>query len=106
MCPGGLVARYDNSIRNSSEDAHMVHQFLHCGERVRVCEKAWRLSVSAKAKAKAKADIEEMMWYVLAEYCGDLRGEEVPLFSLKEILHFWNEALRHEPPDIMLTLHG
>jgi hypothetical protein len=46
------------------------------------------------------------MCYVMAEFCGDLRGEEVPLLSLKGLLHFWNESLKHSPPYIMLTLHG
>jgi hypothetical protein len=68
----------------------------------KVCEEAW----AQAGETKIKSDIEEMMCYVLAEYCGDLRGEEVPLLSLKGLLHFWNESLKHSPPYIMLTLHG
>jgi hypothetical protein len=67
-----------------------------------VCEEAW----AAAGSPKSKADVEDLMCYVLTEFCGNLRGEEVPLLSLKGLLHFWNESLKHSPPYIMLTLHG
>eukprot|EP00956_Cyclotella_meneghiniana_P045397 scaffold366559_cov146-Cyclotella_meneghiniana.AAC.1 len=46
------------------------------------------------------------MSYVLIEFCGCLRGEEVPLLSLKGVLEFWEESIKATDPFIMLTLHG
>lgn len=55
---------------------------------------------------KERADLEELMVYVLAEFCGALRGEEVPLLSLAGLLHYWEETTQAKRPYIMLTLHG
>jgi hypothetical protein len=66
----------------------------------KVCEEVWA------SDPQRRADVEDLMCYILAEYCGDLRGEEVPLLSLTGLLQFWNESLKHSPPYIMLTLHG
>ena len=68
----------------------------------KVCQEQWAEATTHQAKS----DIEDLMCYVLMEFCGDLRGEEVPLLSLKGILHFWEESLASDPPYIMLTLHG
>jgi hypothetical protein len=41
----------------------------------KVCEEVW----AAATTALAKANVEDLMCYVLAEFCGNLRGEEVAL---------------------------
>ena len=38
-----------------------------------------------------RKDIEDLAVYVIMYYCGRLRGEEVPMISLKGILYFWEE---------------
>ena len=68
----------------------------------KVCQAVWETSRSEPEKR----DIEDLMCFVLMEYCGDLRGEEVPLLSLKGLLHFWWDTTVADPPYIMLTLHG
>ena len=68
----------------------------------KVCEEAW----DGAEDQGERADIEDLMAYVLMEFLGDLRGEEVPLLSLKGILEFWNETTAAKQPHIMLTLHG
>ena len=67
-----------------------------------VCQSQWEVS----ADEREKKDIEDLVSYVLMEFCGDLRGEEVPLLSLKGVLEFWEETTAADPPYIMLTLHG
>jgi len=51
-------------------------------------------------------DIEEMICFMLAEFCVALRGEEVPLIVLDGLLNFWDETRGSVPPYIMLTLRG
>lgn len=67
-----------------------------------VCEGLWSTSTSASEMA----DLEDFMCFVLMEFCGDLRGEEVPLLSLAGILQFWEDSTSAAQPFIMLTLHG
>lgn len=67
-----------------------------------VCEDLWAASTS---ESEAE-DLEDFMCYVLMEFCGDLRGEEVPLLSLAGILQFWEDSTKAAQPFIMLTLHG
>ena len=50
--------------------------------------------------------IEDVMCFVTFGFCNGLRGEEVPLVSLKGLLHFWDETLRADEPFIMTTLYG
>lgn len=66
----------------------------------KICE-AWAVA----GTDKSKADVGDLMCYVLAEFCGNLRDKEV-LLLLKGLLYFWNESLKHNPPYLMLTLHG
>eukprot|EP00956_Cyclotella_meneghiniana_P006987 scaffold9402_cov77-Cyclotella_meneghiniana.AAC.2 len=68
----------------------------------KVCEIKWRWAVSEDEKQ----DLEDLMSFVLMEFCGDLRGEEVTLLSLGGLLTFWDDALESSHPHIMLTLHG
>ena len=53
-----------------------------------------------------KRDIEEVVAFVLAEFCAALRGEEVPLIVMDGLLNFWDETRAATPPYIMLTLRG
>ena len=68
----------------------------------KVCEIKWRWAKDVKEKS----DVEDLMSFVLMEFCADLRGEEVPLLSLKGLLTFWEDTLSANTPYIMLTLHG
>ena len=54
----------------------------------------------------AKKKVEEMMPFVLMEFCACLRGEEVPLLSLQGLTTFWEETTTARDPFIMLTLRG
>jgi hypothetical protein len=66
-------------------------------------EETWR----AMGHEQQRERLEELMCYVLMSFGCGLRGEEVPLISLKGLLHFWNETRRDaEDPYIMLTLYG
>ena len=67
-----------------------------------VCELHWTKLVDEKDKA----DVEDFMVFVLMEFCGDLRGEEVTLLSLKGLMTFWHSTVSAEVPYVMLTLHG
>mmetsp|Transcript_35888 Transcript_35888/g.85574 ORF Transcript_35888/g.85574 Transcript_35888/m.85574 type:complete len:423 (+) Transcript_35888:1865-3133(+) len=50
--------------------------------------------------------LEELMCYVLIGFGASLRGEEVPLVSLRGMLYFWKETARAGEPHIMITLYG
>ena len=66
-------------------------------------DETWR----AMEHEQQRERLEELMCYVLMSFGCGLRGEEVPLISLKGLLHFWNETRRDaEEPYIMLTLYG
>lgn len=65
-------------------------------------ETDWR---DSDTEAEKKA-IEELAVFVIAEYCGGLRGEEVPLLSLKGMLTFWEETRLHRTPHVMMALKG
>ena len=68
----------------------------------KVCEIKWRWA----SGEEEKQDVEDLMSFVLMEFCGDLRGEEVTLLSLAGLLQFWEDSLNASPKFIMLTLHG
>eukprot|EP00956_Cyclotella_meneghiniana_P037677 scaffold142780_cov38-Cyclotella_meneghiniana.AAC.1 len=68
----------------------------------KVCELYWTRVLSIQDKT----DVEDFMVYVLMEFCGDLRGEEVTLLSLKGVLAFWHSTTVADVPFVMLTLHG
>ena len=68
----------------------------------KVAQDAWTNSASEEEKKK----VEELMSYVLMEFCACLRGEEVPLLSLQGLLTFWEETTTATTPFIMLTLRG
>jgi hypothetical protein len=53
-----------------------------------------------------KNKLEEVAVYVLAEYCGGLRGEEGLLISLAGMLKYWEATRTHANSHIMMTLHG
>ena len=48
--------------------------------------------------------IEEMTSFVLIGFRDGLRGEEIPLVSLKGLLFFWDENRADPDPFIMITL--
>ena len=50
--------------------------------------------------------IEEFMSFVLISFGAGLRGEEIPLVSMKGLLHFWDETRADPDPFIMVTLFG
>ena len=65
-------------------------------------DEAWRSSRSEKNKES----LEELMCYVLIGYGASLRGEEVPLTSMKGMLFFWEETQASTEPYIMIPLFG
>jgi hypothetical protein len=83
--------------QNEALTPDIIHALDH------VAEEEWNL-------AEPESDqrmIEDLMSFVLIEFCAGLRGEEVPLISLEGMLRFWHTttALR-ERPHVVLTLHG
>ena len=48
-------------------------------------EEDWEIT---KAEEQRK-DIEDLAVFVITELCGVMRGEKVPLLSLKGVLYFW-----------------
>ena len=68
----------------------------------RIVETRWQAAQSETERER----LEEVMCYTLCEFGAGLRGEEVPLISLKGLLTYWDETQRHETPHIMLTLQG
>jgi len=59
-----------------------------------------------QANEEERADIEDVMCYVMFEFCCALRGEEVPMISLRGLIEFWDEAASDPDPFIMVTLFG
>ena len=55
---------------------------------------------------KNKETLEELMSYVLIAYGASLRGEEVPLTSMKGMIFFWEETRTNEDPYIVIPLYG
>eukprot|EP00956_Cyclotella_meneghiniana_P007531 scaffold10178_cov23-Cyclotella_meneghiniana.AAC.3 len=68
----------------------------------KVVQDVWEASSEESERKK----LEELMAYVLMEFCACLRGEEVPLLSLQGLLTFWVETTTSEDPYVMLTLRG
>ena len=68
----------------------------------KVSQEMWEKSLDETEKKR----LEELMSYVIMEFCGNLRGEEVPRLSLSGLLTFWEETIAAPEPYIMLTLHG
>ena len=68
----------------------------------KIAQEMWEKSTDEAERKK----LEELMSYVLMEFCGNLRGEEVPRLSLSGFLTFWEETTTATTPYIMLTLHG
>jgi hypothetical protein len=68
----------------------------------KVAQEEWENSTDEMERKK----LEELMSYILMEFCGNLRGEEVPRLSLSGLLTFWEETISEPDPYIMLTLHG
>ena len=60
----------------------------------------------AATTESTRESIEDVMCYVTFGFCNGLRGEEVPLVSLKGLLHFWDETARADQPFVMTTLYG
>ena len=46
------------------------------------------------------------MVFVIMEYCGGIRGEEVLLLSLNVGLYFLGETRQHKTPHIILMIKG
>ena len=55
---------------------------------------------------KTRKQIEEVMVFMLASFCGALRGEEVPLIAIEGLVKFWDETKVNHTPYMMLTLRG
>ena len=82
------------------QDEAFTPAIIHALDKI--AQDLWENSLDEGEKKK----LEELMAFVLMEFCGCLRGEEVPLVSLKGLLEFWEETTKADDPFIMLTLHG
>ena len=65
-------------------------------------EDAWR----STANENYRECLEELMSYVIIRCGTGLRGEEVPLTSLKRLCHFWAETREDLDLYIMVTLYS
>lgn len=83
--------------QNYALTEEMVHRLLD------VLDEAWW---AAEENSQDRKEIAELACYVLATYCGGLRGEEVPLISLKGMLEYWEETRNHRNPHLVLALRG
>ena len=94
-----LGAKYRmGQIRKQNEA--FTSDIIHAMDKI--TEELWVVAESEEEKAA----LEELMLFVLAGFCAGLRGEEVPLISLKGMLEFWQETTNAARPHVMLTLHG
>eukprot|EP00956_Cyclotella_meneghiniana_P040565 scaffold199299_cov36-Cyclotella_meneghiniana.AAC.1 len=82
------------------QDEAFTPAIIHALDKV--AQDVWEASEDEEERKK----VEELMSYVLMEFCACLRGEEVPLLSLQGLLSFWEETTTAETPFIMLTLRG
>lgn len=85
-------------IRKQNE-ALTTDVILACCE---VAEAMWEEEESEAEKEK----LEELMCFILLSFGAVLRGEEVPLVSLKGMLDFWEESTSAPIPHIMVALKG
>ncbi len=60
----------------------------------------------ALAPDDRRAELEDVMCYTIFTFCNALRGEEVPLITLKGMLEFWDQTALDTEPYIMTTLYG
>ena len=69
----------------------------------RVAEVRW-----AEAQRETEREkIEEVMTYTLCAFGAGLRGEEVPMLSMRRgLLTFWEKTTEADCPHVMLTLKG
>lgn len=67
-----------------------------------IAEEEW----SNSRDRKERKLLEEVVAFVCVGFCVSLRGEEVPLTSIKGLLDLWDDTLKHETPHIMLPLRG
>ena len=56
--------------------------------------------------SERRESIEELMSFILIGFGAGLRGEEIPLVSLRGLAFFWDETRRDPDPFIMITLYG
>ena len=83
-------------IQNEPLTAPIIHALD------RLATQEW---MSAKEEATRK-ELEDTMCFALFGYLNGLRGEEIPLVSLRGMLHFWNAGAQDPEPFIMTTLRG
>lgn len=84
-------------IQNEALTSEMLHALDY------VATKEWISPATTEAEREM---IEDVMCYAVFGLCNGLRGEEVPLISLKGLLHYWDETSRAASPFIMTTLYG
>ena len=68
----------------------------------KILEKEWNSYTSNDQQEM----IEELVSFVLTGFRAGLQEEEVPLVSLRGLLHFWHETRLDPDPFIMITLFG
>ncbi len=94
-----LGAKYRmGQIRQQNEA--FTSEIIHALDEV--AQDLWDNSLVEAERKK----VEELMAFVIMTYCGNLRGEEVPLVSLLGMKTCWEDSINAPEPYIMLTLHG
>lgn len=82
--------------RNFGLSKEAIHGLLD------LLERDWRADITRERRE----NVELLAVFVISSYLGGLRGEEVPLLSMKGLIQFWNETREHGTPHVMLTLRG
>jgi hypothetical protein len=83
--------------QNEALSSRMIHAILH------EVDQDW----SATTHNDLRMTLEEFAAFLLIGFGTALRGEEIPLVSLKGMLDTWVESTSSQPtPHIMITLHG
>ena len=67
-----------------------------------ILEREWQGS----ALPENREAIEGLMSFILIGFGAGLRGGEIPLVSLKDLLFFWDETRADPNPFIMISLFG
>ncbi len=95
-----LGAKKRMGVIRKQDEALTIKQLLLLLE---IADEEWE---AAKGHPVERKRLEEIGSFVCIGFCASLRGEEVPLTSIKGIDTFWEESLNHSLPHIMITLRG
>ena len=95
-----LGAKKRMGVIRKQDEALTIKQLLTLLE---IANEEWK---AAEGQPEERKRLEEIASFVCIGFCASLRGEEVPLVSIRGINEFWDESLEHSLPHIMITLRG